>query len=99
MKESSYKLRTGKFMKMKEFLYVPYLKNNLLSLSALDKKGFRVSFVYGEFLMWPKRKIIDDATVIGVEKGGLYKLKGHTYSALTTSTINPCEYGIEYLRM
>ena len=43
MGEASYKLRTGKFMKMKEVLYVPGLKKNLLSISTLDKKGFRVS--------------------------------------------------------
>ena len=67
MGESSYKLRTGKLMKMKEILYVPGLKKNLLSISSLDKKWFRVSFVDGEVLMWPKWKTIDDATTIGVE--------------------------------
>ena len=54
-------------MNRKEFLYVLGLKKNLLSISALDKKGFRVSFVDGEFLIWSKGKTIDDATVIGVE--------------------------------
>ena len=78
-------------MKMKEVLYVPSLKKNLLSISALDKKGFRVAFVDGEVIMWSKGKTIGDATVIGIEEGGLYKLKGHTDSALTTSTITPCE--------
>ena len=72
-------------------LYVPGLKKNLLSILALYKKGFIVAFVDGEFLMWPKGKTIDDATVIGVEEGGLYKLKGLTDSALTGSTISPCE--------
>ena len=91
MGESSYKLRIINIMKMKEVLYVPGLKKNLLSISALDKKGFRVSFVDGEVLMWPKGKPIDDATKIGVEEGGLYKLKEHTDSTLTTSTISPCE--------
>ena len=28
---------------------------------------------------------------IGIEEGGLYKLKGYADSALATSTINPCE--------
>ena len=51
MGESSYKLRTGKLMKMKEVLYVPSLKKNLLSISTLDKKGFKVSFVDGEVLI------------------------------------------------
>ena len=77
-------------MKMKEVLYVPSLNKNILSISALDKKGFKVSFLEGEVIMWPKGKTIDDAIVISVE-GGLYKLKGHTDSTFTASTISPCE--------
>ena len=41
--------------------------------------------------MWTKVKTIDDAVEIGVEEGGLYKLKGHTDSTLATMTIKPCE--------
>jgi hypothetical protein len=52
-------------MDMKDVLYVPGLTKNLLSISTLDKKGFRVSFIDGEFLMWPKGKNIEDAIVIG----------------------------------
>ena len=54
---------------MKDVLYVPGLKKNLLSISALDKKGFKVSFVDGKFLMWTTGKTIDDAVEIGVEGG------------------------------
>ena len=89
--EASYKLDSGKPMKMKDVLYVPGLKKNLLSISSLDKKGFRVAFVDGKFLMWTKAKTIDDVVEIGVEEGGLYNLKGHADLALETSTINPCE--------
>jgi hypothetical protein len=78
-------------MKMKDVLYVPGLTKNLLSISALDKKGFRVAFIDGEVLMWPKGKTIEDAIVIGTEEGGLYKLKGHSDAALTHSTESPCE--------
>ena len=90
-KESPHKVMLGKSMKMKDVLYVPGLKKNNLSISALDKKGFIVSFVDGNVLMWKKGKTIDDAIEIGVEEGGIYKLKGHTDSTLTTSTIKPCE--------
>ena len=89
--EASYKLDSGKPMKMKDVLYVPGLKKNLLSISALDKKGFIFAFIYGKVLMWTKVKTIDDVVEIGVEEGWVYKLKGHTNSALATSTINPCE--------
>ena len=67
MGEASYKLDSGNYMKMKDVLYVPGLKKNLLSISTLDKKGFRVVFLDGEVLMWTKGKNINDAIVIGVE--------------------------------
>jgi hypothetical protein len=63
-------------MKMKEVLYVLGLKKNLLSISALDEKGYKVAFVDGQVLMWPRGKMFDDAMVIGFQEGGLYKLKG-----------------------
>ena len=46
--ESSYKLESGKSMKMKDVLFVPRLKKNILSIPGLDAKGIRVSFVYGK---------------------------------------------------
>ena len=76
---------------MKEVLYVQGLKKNILSISALDKKVFRVAFVDGEVLMWSKGRTIDDAILIGIEEGGIYKLKGHIDSTFTTYTIIPCE--------
>jgi hypothetical protein len=39
---------------MKDVLYVSGLKKNLLSISALEKKGYRVAFIDGEVLMWAK---------------------------------------------
>ena len=89
--EASYKLESGKLLKMKDVLYVSGLKKNLLSISGLEKKGFRVAFVDGQVLMWPRGKTINDAVVIGVEEGGLYKLKGSPEQALFHSTIDPCE--------
>ena len=74
--EASYKLDFGKPMKIKDVLYDPGLKKNILSISSLDKKGFKFSFVDGKILVWTKGKTLDDAIKIGVEEGGLYKLKG-----------------------
>ena len=54
-------------MKMKEVLYVPGLKKNLLSILALDKKGYRVAFIDGQVLMWSKEKKLEDVVVIGEE--------------------------------
>ena len=44
--EYSYKIDYGKSITMKEVLFVPGLKKNLLSISALDAKGMRVAFCY-----------------------------------------------------
>ena len=45
--ESSYKLDFGKPLKMKDVLFVPGLKKNLISISVLDAKGMRVAFIDG----------------------------------------------------
>ena len=89
--EASYKLDSWKSLKMKDVLYVLGLKKNLLSISALDAKGIRVAFVDGQVLMWPIGKTIEDATVIGEEDGGLYKLKGNPEQALVNESIEPSE--------
>ena len=80
--ESSYKLDSINSMNMKDVLFVPGLKKNLLYIFALDEKGIRVAFVYGQVLIWPKGKTINDAVVIGEKEGGLYKLKGQTRTSL-----------------
>ena len=41
-------------MKMKEVIYVLGLKKNLLSISSLDKKGYRVAFKMDKNLCDPK---------------------------------------------
>jgi hypothetical protein len=60
--ESNYKLDSGTPMNMKDVLYVPGLTKNLLYISSLDKKGFIVSFIDGEVLMWPKGITIEYAS-------------------------------------
>ena len=76
---------------MKDVLYVPGLKKNLLSILDLDKKGFRVSFIDGQALMWPKGKNIEDVVIIGEEEGGLYKPKGHLEIDFVHESTDPSE--------
>ena len=66
---ASYKLDSGKYLKMKDVIYVPGLKKNPLSIFALDAKGMRVSFVNGQVLKCYKGKKIDDAIMIVEEEG------------------------------
>ena len=89
--ESSYKIDSRNSMKMKDVLFVPGLKKNLLSISALDAKGMRVAFVDVQVLMCPKEKTLDDVVVIGEQEGGLYKLKSHLEQALVHETVEPNE--------
>ena len=85
------KLDSGKYMKMKDVLFVPGLKKNLLSISTLDAKGMRVTFLYGQVLMWSKGKSFDDVVVIWEQEGGLYKLKGQPKQALVHDSVEPNE--------
>ena len=61
--EATYNIDSGTYMKIKDVLYVPRLKNNLLSISSLYNKWFRIAFIDGEFLMWPGGKSLE---------GGMY---------------------------
>ena len=65
--EARYKLDSRNSLKMNKFLYAPGLNKNLLSISPLDKKVFRVAFVDVQLLMWPKGKSIQDAVVTNEE--------------------------------
>jgi hypothetical protein len=89
--ESNHKLNSGNSLKMKDVLYVPGLKKNLLSISSLEKKGFRVAFIDGEVLMWDKGETLNEAIIIGNEENGLYKLKGHLEVSMTHAIENSCE--------
>jgi hypothetical protein len=89
--ESNYKLDSENSITMKDVLYVPSLKKNLLSISSLDKKSYRVSLIYGEVLMWAKGETLNEAIVIETEENDLYKLKGHPETAMTHAIKNSCE--------
>jgi hypothetical protein len=89
--ESNYKLNSGNSMKMKDVLYVLGFTKNLLSISYLEKKGFRVAFIDGEVLMWAKGETMKEAIIIRKEEGGLYKLKGHSETAMTHTIENTRE--------
>jgi hypothetical protein len=78
-------------MKIQDFLLIHGLRKNILSISSLEEKGFKISFADREFLMWTKGKSFNDEIVIGFQEGGLYKLKGHSETTLVHNIVNPCE--------
>ena len=56
--ESSYKIDSGNSMMMKDVLFVPGVKKNLLSISALDAKGMRVAFIDGKSSCGQKERLL-----------------------------------------
>ena len=83
-------------MKMKEVLYVPNLKKNLLSISALDKKGYRVAFIDGQVLMWTKENQLKMQLSL-VKKEDYINSKDIRKQPLSTRSLAQVNYGIEWL--
>ena len=51
---------------MKDVLFVLGLKNNLISISTLEYRGYTVAFMDGQVLVWPNGSSIESTLVIGV---------------------------------
>ena len=54
-------LKSRKTIELTKVLYVPSIKRNLLSISSLEAEGFRVTFIEGKVLAWPKNSNIKNA--------------------------------------
>jgi hypothetical protein len=61
-------------LKLEEVLYVPGMKRNLVSISALEDKGYKITFSKGRVLAWHRDSHISNAKVIGVRENNLYRL-------------------------
>lgn len=88
---TSFQLDSGIVLHIEEILFVPGLKKNLLFISTLEDKGFRVIFMDGKALLWPKDGDMSSTVMIGVREGGLYRLLGHPIQALVHDTVSLCE--------
>jgi len=84
-------LEHGGNVSINNILYVPCLKNNLLSISSFEDKGYRVSFVDGQVLVWKIKSSFESSKVIGVWIGGVYPLPSPSLQALFHNTIEPSE--------
>ena len=45
-------LSQGQVLCLQDVLYVPNLKKNLVSILAMEDKGFNVAFIYGKVRIW-----------------------------------------------
>jgi hypothetical protein len=61
-------------LQLSEVLYVPGMKRNLVSVSALDNKGYKFTFSEKKIIAWHKKSHMDYARVIGVKENILYRL-------------------------
>eukprot|EP00253_Pinus_taeda_P009654 PITA_09654 len=92
--KASIEMESGNNVHLSNVLYIPGLKKNLVPISCLEDKGDRVAFVYGKVLVWSKVSSIDDARVIGIHDGKLYRLISQSNQALVHDEINPsCALG------
>ena len=69
-------------------LYVPGMKRNLVSISALEDKGYRVTFADGKVLAWHKDSSMNTSKVIGIREESLYRLTILPAQALVHDSTN-----------
>ena len=82
-------------MKMKELLYVPALKKNLLSISTLYNKGYRVDFIDGQVLMWSKGNKIEDVWLLVKKKEDYTNSREIQRQPFSMRPLAHVKYGIE----
>ena len=82
----SLQLDSGMVLHIDNVLYVPDLKENLLSVDSLEDKGYKVLFIDKKILLWAKDEDLSSAVQIGVPEGGLYKDFEDS-----THAVDPCE--------
>jgi hypothetical protein len=88
---SSFQLDYEISIQLSEVLYVPGMKRNLVSISTLEDKGYKVTFSEVKFLAWHKKSHMDYARVIGVRVNSLYRLTVRPVQTLLQDTINLSE--------
>ena len=64
-------------MVLRDVLYVPGLKRNLVSVSMIEDQGLGVSFLNGHVHMFPKTAGPSASVTIGVRCGKLYRILFH----------------------
>jgi hypothetical protein len=89
---------SGKPLYLSNVLYVPGLKKNLVSVSALENIGYEVSFKDQRDYNKPKGTRKNFEQVIGVRKDKIYKLQLDSHYALASSS-NSRDYEMWHRRM
>jgi predicted aspartyl protease len=89
--QATIKMESCNSIHLSNVLYLPGLKKNLVSISCLEEKGDRITFVDGKVFVCSKDSKIENTRVIGTCEGRLYKLLGQNTQPLVHDEINPSE--------
>jgi hypothetical protein len=88
---STFQLDSDMELQLNEVIYVAEMKRNLVSIYALEDKGYKITFSEGRVLAWHKDSHIISAKVIGVRENNLYRLTIKLVQALLHDTISLSE--------
>jgi hypothetical protein len=84
---STFQIDSNMQLKLEEVLYVPGMKRNLISISALEDQGYKITFSKGRVLTWNNYYHIISSKVICFRENILYKLTIKPAEALLHDTI------------
>jgi hypothetical protein len=84
---TSLQLDSGIPLHLSDVLFVPGMRRNLVSISTLEDKRYKVAFSDGNVHGWHKNSSMDSANVIGVREDNLYRLIVHSVQALVHDSI------------
>jgi hypothetical protein len=85
---TSLQLEFGSIIHIDEILYVPGLKKNVFLVAALEDKDYKVAFMDGKVVLWPKDRQLSSAEVIRIREGGLYKVSNHSAHGLAHNIVS-----------
>eukprot|EP00253_Pinus_taeda_P012928 PITA_12928 len=80
----SLKLNQGNTIHLQDVLYVPDLKTNLVSISAMEGKGYKVTFSDGKVRVWENN--VKDAFTLGFRVDSLYQVSGSPLGDMSCDT-------------
>eukprot|EP00253_Pinus_taeda_P004754 PITA_04754 len=80
----SLKLNQGNTIHLQDVLYVPDLKKNLVSISAMEDKGYKVTFNDGKVRIWKNN--VKDAFILGFRVDSLYQVGGSLLGVMYCDT-------------
>ena len=87
-RSTSLQLESNDLLQLDDVLYVPSMKRNLVSISALEDKRYRVTFADGNVLALHKNSSMNTAKVISIREESLYRLTTPPAQALVHDSTN-----------